>query len=266
MKEHNRAGTRCLFFLLIFTCIIHPPLYAADLDELASAIVYLRGPKEAGSGFLLATEHTPYLVTADHVSRIVTGSSDVVLRGPEDRPIRFKLEDLHGDPKLAWLRHKEADVAVLRLKLTGAPLKAVERHFLPISFLVREDTAPARKYWLAAMGFPLNLGVETRFSPLSRRTHASSGLLRFQRFDTRTWTTFFVLEDPSVQGYSGGPVFQMPWPPQEGSGISIGGRETRIVGVVHGTINDVTGGKLAAVTPAMFLAELIDAAEQEDSK
>jgi hypothetical protein len=219
MARPFRPSVCFLIFLTTFLFTVCGRLSADDLDRLSSAVVYLRGSQSSGTGFFLVTSRTAYLVTADHVAKGMTGSDQAILRGSSDRPTRLSLKNLHGQTQLAWIKHAEADVTVLPLKLSDHAVVALKGHVLPMSCLFREDRAPARIFWLAVIGFPLNLGVEGRFSPLSRRTHASSGLLRFPRFDTGRTTTFFVLEDPSVQGYSGGPVFQMTWPTLDGGGM-----------------------------------------------
>jgi len=75
------------------------------------------------------------------------------------------------------------------------------------------------------------------------------------RFDTKTPSDFFTLENPSVGGYSGGPVFDLGY-------IIVGAMTTNTGptichGIMHGTISDTTGGKIAAVTPCSYVKDII---------
>ena len=69
----------------------------------------------------------------------------------------------------------------------------------------------------------------------------SSGLLRLPRFDNRKIGAFFLLDKPSIGGFSRGPVFEFLGALSSGGGLTIGGRFA-CVGLVHGTISDETGG------------------------
>jgi hypothetical protein len=80
--------------------------------------------------------------------------------------------------------------------------------------------------------------------------------LTLDRADNKKPSTFFALENPSIGGYSGCPIFDTgirvmgPMTTMDGSGL-------RCHGVMHGTISDETGGKLALVTPSYYLHDLI---------
>lgn len=93
------------------------------------------------------------------------------------------------------------------------------------------------------------------FSPLTYRSHAASAFITLNRFDKPVPSVFFLLENPSVGGYSGCPVFDL--------GYVVAGSmtntkdKTRCYGIMHGTVVDDTGGKLAAVTPAFYLSDLL---------
>jgi hypothetical protein len=86
--------------------------------------------------------------------------------------------------------------------------------------------------------------------------------LRLKRPDTNTEGTFFVLDKPSIGGYSGAPVFAMPWPLAAGAAlgfVSSGSPDAipKCVGIVSGTISDETGGKLALIVPSVFAVRMI---------
>jgi len=77
---------------------------------------------------------------------------------------------------------------------------------------------------------------------------------------------FFLLDDPSISGFSGGPVMEIRYPPtnnfKEVLNFSI---SPNIYGLVHGTINDKTGG-FAAIVPAKRIIETIDLAPSFNGK
>ena len=50
--------------------------------------------------------------------------------------------------------------------------------------------------------------------------HPASALFRHSRFDNNTETSFFILDDPSVAGFSGAPVFKLP-SADLGDGVSL---------------------------------------------
>src|SRR5206468_6794441 len=111
------------------------------------------------------------------------------------------------------------------------------------STLLTERKAPDRDAPLTVLGFPLGLGVEREFSPISRDTKAASGLLTLPRFDTQIPATFFVMQDPSIGGDSGAPVIDTGGPRRAGQGLVLSA-PTIVVGLVHGTLPDQTGGKV----------------------
>ena len=88
------------------------------------------------------------------------------------------------------------------------------------NMLNAEESAPQRERWLVVMGFPLALGTKGRFSPITIETKAASGLVRVKLDYMNTEATFFVLDKPSIGGYSGAPVFLMPWPVASGAALS----------------------------------------------
>src|ERR1017187_1471738 len=100
----------------------------------------------------------------------------------------------------------------------------------------KEKKAIPRNIQLTVIGFPLGFGVKEYFSPLTFRTFASSGLLTFNRFDINTPQVFIVLENPSVGGYSGGPVYDLEIYDQGFQKIS--GSKTKMLGIIHGTLFD----------------------------
>ena len=98
-------------------------------------------------------------------------------------------------------------------------------------------------------------GAIGKFSPFTFRSHASSSKITLYRADTNTPAVFICLESPSVGGYSGGPIFDLGMV-HIGMMTSSQG-PTRLIGIMHGTISDQTGGKIALFSPASFLKDLV---------
>ena len=71
-----------------------------------------------------------------------------------------------------------------------------------------------------------------------------------RQFDCCGYFKCFMLDKPSTQGFSGGPA------------ISFDSNESQICyGIIHGTRQDNTGGKLAIVVHSAYLFELLNYAK-----
>ncbi|MCF8144964.1 MAG: serine protease [Deltaproteobacteria bacterium] len=217
----------------------------------------------SGTGLLIAIDNQPYLVTASHVGKKMTPSALIIIKGTDDTPIAITFIDLIApQTKLNWIIHNQADVAVLPITTTNLEVRRkIAKHFLGIEILVKEESAPDREFDLTILGFPLNLGVEGKFSPISKTSRAASGLLTLPRADTKTKATFFLLEDPSVGGFSGAPVFVKPGTVIKG-GAFMYRKGFNYLGIVHGTISDRTGGKFAAVIPSKYVVDTLRQAHE----
>ena len=234
---------------------------AVTLEELSNTVAYLREGDGFGTGFFVLAEH-PFLVTAEHVAQHLTPISSITVRAPQDKPNKLMIGELiPGVKSLPWVRHPEGDVAVLRLE-SIEQLGSIKQRFFPVRLLPSQEAAPARELFITVMGFPLALGTAGRFSPITSEARAASGLLRLGRFDTGRLATFFILDKPSIGGFSGAPVFLLPQPFFTEGKFSIPGSNNPAicVGLVHGTLSDSTGGKLAAVVPASIIVETVKAA------
>ncbi|MFZ3138893.1 MAG: serine protease [Thermodesulfovibrionales bacterium] len=231
---------------------------ATNLEDLSTTVAYLRGNK-TGTGFFVVSQQ-PYLVTAAHVATSLSPQSTITMRSAGDVPVNLSFSELFpGVVQLPWHFHPEADVAVLALTLTEKTAPLFTGRFLPLDMIESIEVAPQRERPLVVMGFPLSLGTSGRFSPITGEAKAASGLLRIPRFDTHKESTFFILDKPSIGGYSGAPVYLMPWPYSDSAALTMPKSSTppKCVGLVHGTISDDTGGKLAAIVPSAFIVQTI---------
>ncbi len=194
-----------------------------------------------------------FIVTASHVARKMESTSILVLGGADDRPVTLQLESF-AKIGSSWKHHDQADIAIREVSVSGNE-QLFEGRFLPIDLFDKELNAASRDDDLTAFGFPLGLGVGEFFSPLTFVSRASSGLVTLPRFDTKQPCNFFILENPSIGGYSGCPVFTIGFKKIGALAIKSGG--VKCYGFMHGTISDDTGGKLAAVTPSHYLFDLL---------
>ena len=73
------------------------------------------------------------------------------------------------------------------------------------------------------------------------------------RADNHKLSAFYLLQNPAMEGFSGGPVFVGV---MNGT-MMTGPSSTYLVGIVHGVTFDQTGGKFALITPSWYLRDLI---------
>ncbi|MFC2113307.1 serine protease [Bacteroidota bacterium] len=231
-----------------------------NVEQLAITVVNLRreikpNVEKIGTGSFITKDNIPYLVTASHVAKIMDSMAYVLIQGDYNKPIKINLNDL-ANP-IAWKHHPKADLSILVLnpnpKISNDLFKF---RFIPYSMINTSKTPISRNIELTVIGFPLGLGAVGYFSPLTFRTHASSGFITLSRFDNGKPQTFIVLENPSIAGYSGGPVYDLSF--VENKFMRSTGGGTKIEGFIHGTIFDSTGGKLATMTPAFYLNDLLE--------
>lgn len=253
--------------LVTFISIQRANAQSARVDEVVSVVAFLKTAKDgtipdeqnkAGTGFFVLDTKTNnlLLITAGHVSGTLTPNSLAVIRVKDDRPQELSLMQLTGiNSPLSWRVHPTADVAVLKLDPAKEIIPLLNGHALFREYLVQELEAPSRDIPLTILGFPSGIGVQGRFSPISRETKAASGLLNHPKISA---ASIFLLQDPIAGGFSGSPVFEFPGArPSARAAIEIGGRFA-CVGLASATISDVTGGKLGVVVPAQYILEAID--------
>ena len=207
------------------------------------------GAEEVGTGMFVVRGNELFLITASHVARPSNANTYLVLSDDNGNAATIALT--LAAPVSQWDHHPAADIAKIHITITQANQHLFQNRFYPHDQIHIALDSVSRDVELTTIGFPLGLGAIGRFSPLSFRTYAASSLISLNRADNQQPCDFFVLESPSVGGYSGGPVFDL--------GYMIVGMMTQnkgktiCYGFMHGTISDNTGGKLAAVTPASYL-------------
>lgn len=217
-------------------------------------------PKQSiisGTGCFVVSSNLAFLVTARHVAAALGDTFEAVLQGQSNEPLRIAVPRFTGNAPLRWVHHAVADISVYPLPIIDASaIKVMEGRALPLDMLVSEHAAPSRDVAVTALGFPFGLGAEGEFHPLSRESKAASGML------ADTAGRFFVLQDPSVSGYSGGPLIESADPRVVAtnptfSGIAVVSGGGRCWGFVSGTFADETGGKMCRIVPARYAIDLV---------
>lgn len=205
----------------------------------------------SGTGFFIKSKGKLFLVTAEHIARELINNPSLVT------------SDMNGDAKeyslkgeINWKFHKNADIAVSIIR-NSILFKLFYDNAIDKNFLNDSLDYPDAEFPIAVIGFPLNLGIHGKFSPLRRDTNAASKLIDLPRADNKKISTFFILQDPSIGGYSGAPVFIIE--AYRFGHILMKGFDARLcVGIIHGILSDNTGGKLGMVVPAKFIKDLIE--------
>ena len=226
-------------------------------DESFTVVCNIRTPnmwgtENVGTGLFVCKDSKAYLVTAAHVSIKTNNASYIILCDKLNNPVRRDLIKLNKT--LSWKNHPVEDISTLEIDCISNADILYQRCF-PYEQIEFNVSNISRDDELTSVGFPNGLGALGKFSPFTFRSHISSSEITLNRADTNTPAIFLCLENPSVGGYSGGPIFDL--------GImKIGVMKssqgpTRLIGIMHGTISDNTGGKIAALTPALYLKDII---------
>ena len=195
-----------------------------------------------------------WIITASHIAKETNDKTLIVISTKEGKAQQLPLK-LFG-PNSKWKHHDEADISAFQIAFSPAIEPFVEGRFFPLDHCNLDRKVVSRDYELTAIGFPNGLGTDGMFSPFSFRSFASSGFVTLQRADTQTPSVFFCLENPSVGGYSGCPVFDLGY---STNGVMTTSKEKTVLhGIMHGTMGDQTGGKIALVTPMYYLKDIIN--------
>jgi hypothetical protein len=213
--------------------------------------------KISGTGFFILTDVDNYLVTAAHVAQKTSLNTDIVVKSKDDTPQVFKLQKIvMNKDTLSWTEHPNADVSAIQLDRSSIPSE-IFKISLPFGFIFHELKAPFREREVTVFGYPMSLGIGRKISPITKTSKPSSGLIDIS-YGKNPPATFYLLDDPGVSGFSGGPVFEFPQ--QIGTaGEAIWVRVYQIVGLIHGTISDKIGG-FTAVVPSYYIKEIVEMA------
>lgn len=207
-----------------------------------------------GTGVFMATkDNDVWLITAAHVANGTNANTHIAI---SDSDSSCKLIPLiEFNPSLSWNYHPVADLAALPISVSETNWQYLKGRCLPYDHFNLDEKSVSRDCELTSVGFPNGLGVSGKFCPLTFRSYASSALLTLNRADTKTPSDFFCLENPSVGGYSGCPVLDLGY--MIVGSMTTTKEKTICYGIMHGTMSDATGGKIALVTPTYYLKDII---------
>lgn len=228
-------------------------------DDTFRVVFNLRTPVghnqfSVGTGvFVLRGGNDSFLVTATHVAVTCNNTTQLILSDATGNATALRLVDFNS--ALGWSHHPVADISVLPVKPNAIVAPHLDGRFLGYDHIHLEKTPVSRDFELTSIGFPNGLGAHGMFSPLTYRSYASSALITMNRADTGMPCEFFMLENPSMGGYSGCPVFDLGY--MIVGAMTTTKEKTVCYGIMHGTVSDATGGKLAAVTPCYYLRDLL---------
>lgn len=232
--------------------------YIIERDEVFRVVCMIAttistGEVSIGTGSFISKEGRVYLLTAEHVSRDTNDNTMLIMQNDDGNSIIVKLCELNQS--LKWNQHTVADIAICELDISYN-VELFRNRCFPYEHIQIDDKIISRDIELTAIGFPKGLGVKGKFSPLTFRSYPSSSFLQMPRADVNNKESdFFCLENPSVGGYSGGPLMDMGYIKSPMIFQQYG--ETTIKGIIHGTILDNSGGKIAMITPTYYLKDLM---------
>lgn len=195
-----------------------------------------------------------WIITASHVAKTTNDATEIVIATSDGKAISLHLK-MFGSLS-NWRHHPIADISAFQIIFSSTNEEFMKNRFFPFDHFNLEKKVVSRDFELTSIGFPQGLGADGSFSPFTFRSYASSGFVTLNRADTHTPSDFFCLENPSIGGYSGCPVFDLGY---STNGIMTTTKEKTLChGIMHGTMSDKTGGKIAMVTPSFYLKDIID--------
>jgi len=224
-------------------------------DHLSNVVCNIRipledGKEETGTAIFIEKNMEPYLLTAAHIAKNINDKTYIILSDTKGTPTRILLNILLGGGTFST--HTQADLAKVKIILNQDNTSYLQNRCFPYNQIDVSDNSISKDVELTAIGFPLGLGITgTKFSPLTFRTYVASPSITLPRFDNKTISDFIILELPSMGGYSGAPLFDLGY--LISGAMTTRKEKTVLHGIIHGTISDPTGGKLAAITPCKYL-------------
>lgn len=248
-------------FLVLFISLIAQSQEKITTTQIFSKTLLLEDSKGGhATGFITKYKGNYLLVTAAHVATSLDTSTCLYYfdSGSVNKKMslpakNIRLKDLF--PKVLsdfGTQHNEGDVYIFKLfPKSKSDSSWMEMTLLPFINIYPNLESISRDLDITVFGFPLYDKV--LFEPITFKTSLSSGILRLNRADTKKLSFFYLLQDPGMQGFSGGPVFIGV----QTNGMTFGPDKTWLIGIVHGTFGDTSGGKYAAITPSAYIVDLI---------
>lgn len=283
-SKDNDKAIRELFSSIVFISDSIPKIidssngkkYQLIYKDLGTGRMLDKPILSSGSGFIISKDLDMYLVTAKHVAKNISIDGKIQFNDYQNKSKELKIKNLIKNggkfSQLDWVFHPTADVAVLHM---SGFLRNEQWHskigLTSVSYSALSDSlvAPNRLEEITLFGFPLNLGAQPHtpnprsVSPISKNLRPASDILWLNV--KGVINPYFLLDDPSISGFSGGPVMGV----NHHFSADINGKEIGVeptlFGLVQGTINDETGG-FATIVPSKNILETIDLAPSYNGK
>lgn len=210
--------------------------------------------QSTGTGFFLAKdEYHLFLVTANHVTKDFTDNTIVHMAGTNKKIINVKLNQLKTSRNI--INHPQADISAIEINIPFYNSLNSDAMIYPTTIISKSKIdSLSRDEELTSIGFPKGLGTNNLFEPLTFRSYPASNIIPNISLSNGYQSDIFVMENASCGGYSGCPVVDLGY---KVNGFVTQTSDTYIYGIMHGTISDNTGGKMAIVTPAYYVFDII---------
>lgn len=208
-----------------------------------------------GTGFfLLKDERHLFLITANHVTKDFNANTVVSMAGKNKNVLHVAINQLKTSSPI--VNHSSADISAIEIDIAYFNGLNTDVVIYPVSIIDSgKINSISRDEELTCLGFPNGLGVGTQFEPFSFRSYPASNILRnVSGLDGGYVSDVFFLENASCGGYSGCPVIDLGY---RVLGLMTQTSDTFLYGVIHGTMPDKTGGKMAVVTPSYYILDII---------
>ena len=213
--------------------------------------------ENVGTGFFIHRDDVLdklYIITASHVAKGFNNTTIVSMIDKIGGFIVIPLVDLQRGKCIKY--HSTADVCAIEVDVSVFNTLDSGVMLFGTSLIdSKKITNLSRDVELTSIGFPMGLGIGNRFEPLSFRSHPSSNLIsNVSGLQGGYVSDVFILENPACGGYSGCPVIDLGYIV---TAVLTQSSQTFFYGLIHGTISDSTGGKMAVVTPAYYILQII---------
>lgn len=244
-----------IFVLLSFSVPFFANAQQLNSEELYDKVVLLKeksGTGERyGTGFILTSNNGFFLITAKHVAdSLHTEIAEIYFRDSSKKAIGYKVKRFIASKPVVQF-NEQSDFFILRLDpFDSTSTKILKKASLDAKSIANNRESLDRKFEVVVFGYPIF--DFDNFTPITFKSHFSSSLMNIYMKDLPKPCYCYLLENPSMSGFSGGPVF-----------IGVKDRATMqmnatlIIGIVTGTTYDKTGGKFAVITPTFHLLDLI---------
>ncbi len=181
-----------------------------DSEELYDKIVLLRdingNRTNTGTGFLVTANNQYYLVTAKHVAdSLRIEPSEIFFRDSNENAVSFKIFEFLKKPLFIKFNNNSDFFIIKLIPFNSNSLEILKKSSLDINVFANDRKSIDRRLDVLVMGYPLF--DFDNFSPITFKSYFSSSLINVKLKNMAAPTKCYLLENPSMAGFSGGPVF-----------------------------------------------------------